>query len=238
MADYNLSVTASALNTAITQAANAAPQSTTYTKTEVNTALAAKQDSLTQTQLAAVNSGITADKVTGLEEVVNAGAKNILKIVNYAPGQTFDNGGRTFTFLNDGGVKITGAATGTGNVDCYLVGSWTEPAVKLPLNSKDHVMVLESETSLSTVQLCVVNRSTGSTVDSVRVGTNKAEGEVIDFDATAVFLSVGENVVPPEDGIIVYPMICLKGLFDISSDFEQYAPTNRELYEMILAMQA
>lgn len=34
---YNLSVTASALNTAITQAANAAPQSTTYTKTETTT---------------------------------------------------------------------------------------------------------------------------------------------------------------------------------------------------------
>lgn len=31
---YNLSVAASALNNAITQAANAAPQSTTYTKTE------------------------------------------------------------------------------------------------------------------------------------------------------------------------------------------------------------
>lgn len=44
MADFNLSVTASDLNAAIAKANAAAPQSTTYTKTEVDTALAAKLD--------------------------------------------------------------------------------------------------------------------------------------------------------------------------------------------------
>lgn len=46
MADnYNLSVTASTLNTAITKANAAAPQSTTYTKAEVDAALANKANS-------------------------------------------------------------------------------------------------------------------------------------------------------------------------------------------------
>ena len=43
---YNLSVAASALNTAITKANAAAPQSTTYTKTETNNLLNGKQAAL------------------------------------------------------------------------------------------------------------------------------------------------------------------------------------------------
>lgn len=42
MADFNLSVTASDLNAAVAKANAAAPQSTTYTKAEVDTALVAK----------------------------------------------------------------------------------------------------------------------------------------------------------------------------------------------------
>jgi hypothetical protein len=42
MADFNLSFAASELNAAITKANAAAPQSTTYTKTETDTALNGK----------------------------------------------------------------------------------------------------------------------------------------------------------------------------------------------------
>ena len=69
------------------------------------------------------------------------------------------------------------------------------------------------------MQLCVYDRSTGSTVSSIRVGSNDTDGEVISFDATAVFLSIGANVTVPEGGIVVYPMICPKALFDASPDF-------------------
>lgn len=173
----------------------------------------------------------------GLAEAINVGAKNVLMIKNHTPGQEFSNGGRKFTFLADGGVKITGTATGTGNVDCYLIGSWSGTSTELALGGEDHTVVLRSSVSLAALQLCVVNRSTGSTVNTIRVGTNDADGEVISFDATAVFLSIGANVTVPEGGIVVYPMICPKALFAASPDFAQYAPTNRELYEMILAMQ-
>lgn len=44
---FNLSYTAQDLNAAVTKANAAAPQSTTYTKTEVNTALASKQNAIT-----------------------------------------------------------------------------------------------------------------------------------------------------------------------------------------------
>lgn len=175
----------------------------------------------------------------GLAEAINAGAKNVLLIKNYTAGQTFTNGGRTFTFQADGGVKITGSATGTGTTaDCYLVGSWTGTSTVLGLGGKNHTVVLKSSASLANVQLCVYNRSTGSNVNSVRVGTNDTDGEVINFDATAIFLSINSSVTLPTDGIVVYPMICPKALFDASPDFAQYAPTNRELYEMILALQA
>lgn len=203
----------------------------------VASALAGKQATLTAAQQEAADSGITSAKVAGLAEAINAGAKNVLLIKNYTAGQTFTNGGRTFTFQADGGVKITGSATGTGNVDCYLIGSWSETSTKLALGGEDHTVVLRSSHSSGNLQLCAVNRSTGSTVNSIRVGTNDADGEVISFDATAVFLSIASGVQVPEGGIVVYPMICPKALFDASPDFAQYAPTNRELYEMILAMQ-
>lgn len=205
---------------------------------KLRTILAGKQATLSPAQQAAANSGITAAKVAGLAEAINAGAKNVLQIKNYTPGQTFSNGGRTFTFQADGGVKITGTATGTGNVDCYLIGGWTGTSTVLELGGEDHTVVLRSSHSSGNLQLCAVNRSTGSTVNSIRVGTNDTDGEVISFDATAVFLSIASGVQVPADGIVVYPMICPKVLFDASPDFAQYAPTNRELYEMILAMQA
>lgn len=44
---FNLSCTAQDLNAAVTKANAAAPQSTTYTKTEVNTALSDKADKAT-----------------------------------------------------------------------------------------------------------------------------------------------------------------------------------------------
>lgn len=44
---FNLSVTAQDLNAAVTKANAAAPQSTTYTKAEVNTLLNGKQDTIT-----------------------------------------------------------------------------------------------------------------------------------------------------------------------------------------------
>ena len=205
---------------------------------KLSTILAGKQATLTTAQQAAANSGITAAKVAGLAEAINAGAKNVLLIKNYTAGQTFSNGGRTFTFLADGGVKITGSATGTGTTaDCYLVGSWAGTSTVLGLGGKNHTVVLKSSASLANMQLCVYNRSTGSNVNSVRVGTNDTDGEVINFDATAIFLSINSSVTLPTDGIVVYPMICPKALFDASPDFAQYAPTNRELYEMILAMQ-
>ena len=204
----------------------------------VASALAGKQATLTAAQQEAADSGITSAKVAGLAEAINAGAKNVLLIKNYTPGQEFSNGGRKFTFLEDGGVKITGSATGTGTTaDCYLVGSWAGTSTVLGLGGKNHTVVLKSSASLANMQLCVYNRSTGSNVNSVRVGTNDTDGEVINFDATAIFLSINSSVTLPTDGIVVYPMICPKALFDASPDFAQYAPTNRELYEMILAMQ-
>lgn len=39
------------------------------------------------------------------------------------------------------------------------------------------------------------------------------------------------------DNLKLYPMCCLKDLYQISSEFRPYVPTNGELYEMIKALQ-
>lgn len=60
MADFNLSVTASDLNAAIAKANAAAPQSTTFTKAEVNAALAAIEDGTTIDSFADVETALAA----------------------------------------------------------------------------------------------------------------------------------------------------------------------------------
>ncbi len=62
------SVASGTIKTALDDKADAA---TTYTKTEVDTALDTKQNVLTSGQLAAIDSGITADKVSGYDATVN-----------------------------------------------------------------------------------------------------------------------------------------------------------------------
>lgn len=66
---FNLSCTAQDLNTAVTKANAAAPQSTTYTKAEVNTALAAKADTATTYTKTEIDSMIGSIN-TVLEEVL------------------------------------------------------------------------------------------------------------------------------------------------------------------------
>ena len=52
---------------------------------------------------------------------------------------------------------------------------------------------------------------------------------------TVVLITVRPEAAIPEDGIIIYPMIRRSEIAD--NTFVPYAPTNRELYEMILALQ-
>ena len=80
MADFNLSVTAADLNSAITKANNAAPQSTTYTETEVDTLLAGKVDKETGKGLS--TNDYTTDEKNKLANLENYDDSDLREQVN------------------------------------------------------------------------------------------------------------------------------------------------------------
>ena len=85
LAAVNSGITAERLENIETTLDNKANTATTYTKTEVDTALSGKQPTLTTAQLAAVNSGITSADVEQIETNKN----NILSLYNQN-GKTFN----------------------------------------------------------------------------------------------------------------------------------------------------
>lgn len=96
-----------------------------YSKAEVDALLALKQNALTTSQLAAVNSGIDSEKVAqydstteleakdraALVELVDGGAKNLFQISDHAYQDALN--GLTATFNADGSVTVTGTMTDT-----------------------------------------------------------------------------------------------------------------------------
>lgn len=248
---FNLSVTAQDLNAAVQKANDAAPQSTTYTKPETDALLGAKADTSSLGTAAAANATTTiasggtglptagavyasqADQDAEIGAAEERGSKNLLKIENYDVGDPYTYGGRRFTVLADGGVKIETVGTVSGAVDFYLLGSWAETSFKIP--SGEYKASLISTASAAGVQICVYDRSTGSTVSQLRVGLNYQSGADFNFGVTTAFISVAQNISTGENGVIVYPMIRPAAMKN--PGFAPYAPTNRELYEMILALQ-
>ena len=205
MADYNLSVTASALNTAITKAANAAPQSTTYTKTEVNTALAGKlntsdvDSALSTTSVHPVQNKVVTENIA---RIIDTGAKNLIDV----------------------------ADTSTAAAERYIIQT-----LPVTLPAGDYVFVFNASAvheyviGLYDQNEQVLFRSTEETVS----GKNVVE---ITIQNTASILSVFRT---DGDGTVNYSdfMLCTAEDYAVSQSVVPYAPTNRELYEMILAMQ-
>lgn len=166
--------------------------------------------------------------------VEERGAKNLLKIENYNVGETYTYRGRKFTVLADGGVKIETVGTVSSAVDFYLIGSWTSTAFEIPEGQYKASLISTSSTAAG-VQICVYDRSTGSTVSQLRVGLNNQRGTDFNFGVTTVFISISQDVSIGENGVIVYPMIRPAAMKN--PDFAQYAPTNLELYETKISLE-
>lgn len=131
-------MTAAEVQEAISDAiSNKADKSTTlsgygitdaYTKTEVNTSLDAKQDSLDETQLSAVNSGITADKVTAVDDHLNEIDQRLATITTHHYGFKIDKNNSDPTtnvsYTHDA-VGMTPAYMDYTN-DMFNYGSWKD----------------------------------------------------------------------------------------------------------------
>lgn len=229
---FNLTHTAQELDTAITQARNAAPQSTTYTKTEVNTALSAKQDSLTTAQMNAADSGITSAKVTQYDKDsaavawgVDNGAKNIANIgaEKTAYHATYAVSGQEITVTSDGNYARVAipvhAKAGSYKFSCGVTYSSGAVDIRFAQNAD----------------------STGTIADKITVSASgNVSGDITLETDMYFYIVLYTNTTSESDSNVVgfsNIMICSAADYAVSTAFAPYAPTNRELYEMILAMQ-
>ena len=201
--------------------ADKADKSTTYTKTQTDNLLAAKQDTLTAQQLSAVNSGITANC---LQYIVDDGQKNLLL---YRRSDNTLNG-VTFTNNPDGSISLSGTSSASfaRQGTCLLSDiptSYIGKTVRLTGGYNTNIRLRVFENPSATTALYT------------------DEGSGVNFTVTAdmisnpyqIRISISNNTVC--DGVTLYPMIRDASL--PGDNYKPYAPSNHELYEMILALQ-
>lgn len=196
-----------------------------YTDAEIDALLGAKQDSIAD--LATIRSGAaagaTAVQQTTFETdqqrqeveigaVANAGAKNLLKII--ATSQT--KNGVTFTINSDGGVSLSGTATSS---------------TTFSLN--DRIGLPNEQYILSGIVPQNVYLTARSTSGTNYVVTHNNSEIRIDGAVNYSYINVSSGVTL--SNVVIKPMIRRAEITD--DTFVPYAPTNRELYEMILALQ-
>lgn len=187
---------------------------------DVETALAAKLNvSDVDTSLSSTSTNPVQNKSiqAPLASLVDAGAKNLLKIT--ATSQTIN--GVTFT-VADGSVTATGTSGENGAI-----------------------LVLASYTSAESNKLILTGtplNDAGAYIDYI--GTDWSNQIIVrggsaekiwSTKASIIRIAIPKNV--HIEGLVFKPMLCTAEDYAISTKFVPYAPSNRELYEMILALQ-
>lgn len=188
----------------------------------------AKQDALTESQLAAVNSGITANKMAALREEIPVNnlffTIDILKQYNSAgtwTGNSYERYGVTFEPQADGAVYVHGTSTADA---WFKLQDYSE-------NISDYSGFNMSgcpEGGGNTTKYCLQFATAGNVREY-----DTGSGHVIEtHDPGNVWIVIrnGETV-----DFTFYPM--LTNPAHGQTAFIQGAPTNRQLYEMILSIQ-
>lgn len=206
--------------------------------------LATKQDTLTATQLSAVNSGIDSSKVAqiatnasniseqgtaldedraALVEIVDSGAKNLLKIT--ATSGTVS--GVTYTVNADQTITFNGKAEDTISLDLPV------PAT---VSGKSYF-----------VSGCPAGGATSSTyrqlirdvTNQQNLGSDIGNGVVITFPNPIGNVVVRINIFPgyTANNLTFKPMICTKAAWDISQQYVPHRPSYDELIARIEALE-
>lgn len=207
------------LSTALSKANAAAPQSTTYTKAQVNTALAAKlniadvDDALSSTSTDPVQNKVIQAPIA---QLIDAGAKNKLNHTAY----TRIVNGVNYTVNADKSITITSDGTNTQSL-LYLVQNE-------PLAAGQYILSGCTGGSATKYDLRV---KVGNTVTNNYNGGTAftANGNPIE---ASIVVRAGQTL-----NVTIKPMISTADDYAISSKYVPYVPTTRELYEMILALQ-
>lgn len=166
-----------------------------------------KQSALTTEQLSAVNSGITAEKLTideaALSEVIDNGAKNF-------------------------------AQTESGSATQYVQIKCTVPAgtYKIYFTS-----LASNDTDATNCQIYFLDESRQSVVSSrgqINRGTGVVSNDItVSSDAGWIWIYASDSLAHSSGDTLSFSgaMCCAKVAWDVSNTYVPYAPTNKQLYD-------
>lgn len=157
-------------------------------------------------------------------------AKNKLTDKHTAGTVTETNGFR-FTAQTDGGIKIESIGTHNGNGDYYVQGNWGNTQTVLDLSDDTYTASFSCDTTVSQISIRFFGAGNTAIINNLYLNSERNLTGEVKF----VFITVVSTAVIPSGGIVIYPMVRNAAIKD--STYTPYAPTNRELYEMILALQ-
>ena len=166
------------------------------------------------------------------------GVKNIVPIL--CP--TSENGGITFTAEADGTISVNGAKT---------AGQYPRFYITCTSNSDSRTYNNAIPVARGTYKISTPDTDIGSVFYGVRVYPNSTDAYTsysvysgsadttftVDNDTTRLHMIFGIDATDTFTDAVFKPMIARTDLLAADSSFAPYAPSNRELYEMIRALQ-
>lgn len=186
-----------------------------YTSAQTDSLLAGKQDSLSAAQLSAVNSGITASAVSALPDIVDIGAKNMIKFYRTATA----GGGNAAINQNGYSVTLSGSSSVTGMKMADIVGL------------ENATYIFKYDTTGTTGSALVIYDNTSSTNFRI-ISPGSGEVEISNFDPSHYYsLNNYVGTATTLNGT-VSAMLCKKSLYAISNKYTPYRPTIYDAYQL------
>lgn len=208
------------------------------------TAWNGKQSALSSSQLSAVNSGIDSTKVGQ----ISANQAEIARLVD-------DKSKNQLNITKNGIKSMNTAGTWSGNTYTR-----TDNENDLSITMNDDMSFTVNGTAATRVQFNLSNTGLGDFQNYVLSGGNVASEtisvlfqevggsyatigqdfgagvELGNYDRSKSYsLSINISAGTVANNIVIKPMLCTKNSWNFSHEFEQYAPSNAELYRMLLA---
>lgn len=155
-----------------------------------------------------------------VRKLANDGAKNRL---NLAAAQTVTDNGITFTVNSDFSITMTGSTTST---------AWLHVPVTVKAGTYKFVGMTEQGGSSGSYRLEFRQTETSGVL--FVCDTMAGITATFDEDKTCFFnVRVNNYDFGADNSKTVYPMLCVPALYNVTSEYVPYAPTNRELFEML-----
>lgn len=252
---YKSSYAGSQIDEAVTKANEAAPQSTTYTKNEVDTALSGKQATLVVgTNLDSAPTENSTNPVTSGGVYTALAGKANTSDLGAAASKGFDaapTSGNTNNAVSSDGVyqalstitpalieQVDGGAKNLINVPDKTLSTSASfmSAVEHTYAAGKYVFTM---TTNNGIQLGFYFKNNGSSVgEFVTSYMSGGFRFIIDLQQNADSLNIWANVPSGNTVAVSDVMLCTAADWDVSHKFVPYCPSMAEMYAMIQALQA